>query len=151
MLNQSPEKNEPFDLWAFLQRQDVQQWIIAGVAIGTIILIVRRSHASPGMTVAASALASALMQNQHIPVPPDQVLLTRALKTMAQESELRTPTELWSELKEHGMYFSTPQQMGQVLSALGLQSTILTRPGRTERRWYDLATWKADENHDHAA
>ena len=71
--------------------------------------------------------------------------LVAQLRQGASEKIVATPTELkivlnsFFEKNNLPPPFESEQQMAKILAPLGLHSKVRTRPGRSERRWYDLA------------
>ena len=77
--------------------------------------------------------------------PIDMEFLKAQLRQGADEKVVATPTELkivlnsFFEQSNLSPPFESEQQMAKILAPLGLQSKIRSMPGRSERRWYDLA------------
>jgi hypothetical protein len=77
--------------------------------------------------------------------------LKAQLRQGASEKVVVTPTELkfvlngFFEKNNLSPPFESEQQMAKILSPLGLHSKVRTMPGRSERRWYDLAAYGAHE------
>jgi hypothetical protein len=73
--------------------------------------------------------------------------LKAQLRQGANEKMVVTPTEMkfvlngFFEKRNLPPPFESEQQMAKVLSTLGLRSKVRTMPGRSERRWYDLASY----------
>ena len=78
--------------------------------------------------------------------PIDMEFLKAQLRQGASENVVVTPTTLKTVLnklfeKKHlPPPFDSEQQMAKILAPLGLHSTVRTMPGRSERRWYALAS-----------
>ena len=78
-------------------------------------------------------------------------LLKAQLRQGVSEKMVVTPTEM--KLVLNGLFeknnlpppFESEQHMAKILAPLGLRSKVRTRPGRSERRWYDLASLGAHE------
>lgn len=121
---------------------------LAVLALVGIIILVRKGG---GMALAAAAPAVALGVvranggRTHKKVPIDMEFLVAQLRHGVTEKMVVTPTEM--KLILNGLFednnlpppFESEQHMAKVLAPLGLRSTVRTRPGRSERRWYDLA------------
>ena len=149
MLNPTSRENEPFDLLTFLQRKDVQQWIMVGLAVAIGFLVLRRSKSSPGLAVGLSLMGSTIFSSDKPALTTssdiEHPLLRNSLKEIGNQGDLLTPTELWEKLKERNVVFPTAQQMGHALGAMGLHSEIRTVAGRPERRWYNLTAWNQQD------
>jgi hypothetical protein len=127
--------------------------VLAVLAVVGVIVLIRKGG---GVAVAAAAPAVALgvvratrrrpSAGVHHKEPIDMEFLKAQLRQGASEKMVVTPTEL--KIVLNGLFeknnlpppFESEQQMAKILSPLGLHSKVRTRPGRSERRWYDLAS-----------
>ena len=83
--------------------------------------------------------------------PIDMDFLKAQLRQGVSEKMVVTPTEM--KLVLNGLFeknnlpppFESEQHMAKILAPLGLRSKVRTMPGRSERRWYDLAGMGAHE------
>ena len=121
---------------------------LAVLAVVGVIILIRKGG---GVALAAAAPAVALgvvratRGRAHPREPIDMEFLVAQLRQGASEKAVVTPTEL--KLVLNGLFeksnlpppFESEQHMAKVLAPLGLQSKIRSMPGRSERRWYDLA------------
>jgi hypothetical protein len=79
------------------------------------------------------------------PKKVDQEFLKLWLSQVSKEEPLLTPAQLCEVL--NGLFrndgrpepFDSPMQMARELKKLGLQSSVRSVLGRSERRWYDLS------------
>lgn len=125
--------------------------------VGLIILI--RKGGGAALAVAAPAVALGVVRanrrrgsagTQH-KEPINMDFLKAQLRQGASEKVVVTPTDL--KLGLNGLFeknhllppFESEQQMAKILAPLGLHSKIRSRPGRSERRWYDLADMETHE------
>ena len=122
--------------------------------VGIIILLIRKGG---GVALAAAAPAVALgvvranRRGTHQREPIDMEFLAAQLRQGVSEKMVVTPTEM--KLVLNGLFeksnlpppFESEQQMAKILAPLGLQSKVRSMPGRSERRWYDLAGMGAHE------
>ena len=160
MDRQSNDSQEP------LAREGFPRWlrvllVMIGIvmALGFLILIIkasRRGGAAVALAAAAPVAAATLLRR-----PPkgrqqkrqeiDQAFLQARLRNIGEMEPLMTPAELChvlNSLFEKGglaMPFDSPQHMARELKTLGLQSSVRTVPGRSERRWYDLSGYGTHE------
>jgi len=125
--------------------------------VGLIILI--RKGGGAALAAAAPAVALSVAQaHRREPSarverkePIDMDFLKAQLRQGANEKIVATPTELKIVLnrffENHNLPppFDSEQQMAKILSPLGLQSKVRSMPGRSERRWYDLASMETHE------
>lgn len=125
--------------------------------VGLIILI--RKGGSAALAAAAPAVALGVVRAHHSTKrdgvrhnePIDMDFLKAQLRQGASEKIVATPTELKIVLngffEKHNLPtpFESEQQMAKILAPLGLHSKVRSRPGRSERRWYDLADMGAHE------
>jgi hypothetical protein len=126
------------------------------LAVVGLILIIRRG-AGPGVAAALPAVAlsvaraSRTTHKTQTKEPIDMEFLKAQLREGAKEGAIGTPTELRIVLnkhfEEHGMPspFVSERQLARVLSRLGLHSKVRSMPGRSERRWYDLSEYGAQD------
>ena len=131
---------------------------LAVLAVVGLIILIRKGG---GVVLAAAAPAVALgvvrahrskdsagVQHKE---PIDMEFLKAQLRQGASEKVVATPTELKIVLtrifEKHNLPppFESEQQMAKILAPLGLQSRVRSIPGRSERRWYDLASMEAHE------
>ena len=115
--------------------------------VGLIVLI--RKGGGVALAAAAPAVALGVVRatrgRTHQREPIDMEFLVAQLRQGASEKMVLTPTEM--KLVLNGLFeksnlpppFESEQHMAKVLAPLGLHSKVRTRPGRSERRWYDLA------------
>ena len=127
---------------------------LAVLALVGIILLIRKGG---GVALAAAAPAVALgvvranRRGTHQREPIDMEFLAAQLRQGVSEKMVVTPTEMKFVL--NGLFekshlpppFDSERHMAKVLATLGLHSKVRTRPGRSERRWYDLAGKGAHE------
>lgn len=127
--------------------------VTALAVLGFVILIVLiRKGGGVALAAAAPAVALSLARAHRGPSagaqrkePIDMDFLKAQLRQGAIEKVVVTPTELKIVLnsffeKNHlPPPFESEQHMAKVLAPLGLHSKVRTKPGRSERRWYDLA------------
>jgi hypothetical protein len=124
---------------------------LAVLAIVGLIILIRKGG---GVTLAAApAVALGVIRansargsaRAHHREPIDMEFLKAQLRQGASEKVVATPTELKIALnrffEENNLPppFESEQHMAKILAPLGLQSKIRSMPGRSERRWYDLA------------
>lgn len=121
---------------------------LAVLAVVGVIILIRKGG---GVALAAAAPAVALgvvratRGKTHQRQPIDMDFLVAQLRQGASEKMVLTPTEM--KIVLNGLFekshlpppFESEQHMAKVLAPLGLHSKVGTRPGRSERRWYDLA------------
>ena len=115
--------------------------------VGLIMLI--RKGGGAALAAAAPAVALGVVRatrgRTHQREPINMEFLVAQLRQGASEKIVATPTELKivlnSFFEQNNMPppFESEQQMAKILAPLGLYSKVRTRPGRSERRWYDLA------------
>jgi hypothetical protein len=131
---------------------------LAVLALVGIIILIRKGS---GAALAAAGPAVALgvvranrrrrSTGAHHNEPIDMDFLKAQLRQGASEKVVVTPTELKIVLngffEKHNLSppFESEQQMAKVLSTLGLHSKVRSMPGRSERRWYDLASYGTHE------
>ena len=131
---------------------------LAVLALVGLIVLIRKGG---GVALAAAAPAVALgvaranrrrmSGGAHHNEPIDMDFLKAQLSQGATERVVVTPTELkivlngFFEKNNLSPPFESEQQMAKILSPLGLHSKVRTMPGRSERRWYDLAANGAHE------
>jgi hypothetical protein len=131
---------------------------LAVLALVGVIVLIRKGG---GVAVAAAAPALALglaranrrgpSAGAHHKEPIDMEFLKAQLRQGASEKVVVTPTEL--KIVLNGLFeksnlpppFESEQQMAKILAPPGLRSKVQTMPGRSERRWYDLAEKRAHE------
>ena len=125
---------------------------LAVLAVVGVIILIRKGG---GVALAAAAPAVALgvvrshrtkeVAGAQRKEPIDMDFLKAQLRQGAIEKVVATPTELkivlnrFFEQSNLSPPFESEQQMAKILAPLGLQSKVRTMPGRSERRWYDLA------------
>ena len=115
--------------------------------VGLIMLI--RKGGGAALAAAAPAVALGVVRatrgRTHQREPINMEFLVAQLRQGASEKVVATPTELkivlnsFFEKNNLPPPFESEQQMAKILAPLGLYSKVRTRPGRSERRWYDLA------------
>ena len=131
---------------------------LAVLALVGLIILIRKGG---GVALAAAAPAAALgvvrahrrraSAGVHDKEPIDMEFLKAQLRQGASEKVVVTPTELkivlngFFEKNNLSPPFESEQQMAKILTPLGLHSKIRTMPGRSERRWYDLAGYGSHE------
>jgi hypothetical protein len=136
----------------------IRAWVVVLVIVGVMVLIklFRRGGAGLALAVAAPAVAAAStrgkpkdshQQRQEI----DQDFLKLWLARIAVTEPLMTPVELCDVLNNlfhkdgREVPFDSPMQMARELKKLGLQSSVRSIHGRSERRWYDLTGYGTHE------
>ena len=130
---------------------------LAVLALVGVIILIRKGG---GVALAAAAPAVALgVARAHRRQgssgvhrePIDMEFLTSQLQQGASEKVVVTPTDLKLGLnalfeKNHRpLPFESEQHMAKILAPLGLRSKVRTMPGRSARRWYELASLGAYE------
>ena len=131
---------------------------LAVLAVVGVIILIRKGG---GVALAAAAPAVALgvvrahrtkeSAGAQRKEPIDMDFLKAQLRQGASEKVVATPTELKIVLnrffEKHNLPppFESEQQMAKILAPLGLHSKVRSMPGRSERRWYDLAGMEAHE------
>ncbi len=130
---------------------------LAVLAVVGLIILIRKGGGVALATAPAVALGvvrahrkkeGAGVQHKE---PIDMDFLKAQLRQGASEKVMATPTELKIVLngffEKHNLSppFESEQQMAKILAPLGLQSKVRSMPGRSERRWYDLAEMGAHE------
>jgi hypothetical protein len=128
----------------------LRAWLILLAVVAVIILIKMFRRGGAGMAVAMAAPAVAVASTSRTckereePKNIDQDFLKLWLSRIAVEDPLMTPAELCGVLnilfQKDGRPepFDSPSQMARELKKLGLQSSVRSVRGRSERRWYDL-------------
>lgn len=125
---------------------------LAVLALVGVIILIRKGG---GAAVAAAAPSIALSvvgahrrrssAGAQRKASIDMDFLKAQLRQGAIEKIVATPTELKIVLngffEKHNLPppFESEQQMAKILAPLGLHSKVRSMPGRSERRWYDLA------------
>ena len=130
----------------------------AVLALVGIILLIRKGGGAGLATAAPAAALGVARANRRVSsygppqkVPIDMEFLKAQLREGASENAVMTPTRLklvlnrLFERRNLAPPFDSEQQMAKILAPLGLHSTVRTMPGRSERRWYALASM---ETHD---
>ena len=131
---------------------------LAVLAIVGVIILIRKGGVG-AIAAAAPAVALGVVRANrrrasagvHDKEPIDMEFLKAQLRQGASEKVVATPTELkivlngFFEKNNLPLPFESEQQMAKILSPLGLHSKVRSRPGRSERRWYDLAGMGAHE------
>lgn len=136
----------------------LRAWVIvfAVVAVIIVIKIIRRGGPGIAMVMAGPAMAAASASRtrrnrRQEPKEIDQDFLKLWLSRGAKEAPLITPAELCEVLNNLFRQDGRPEpfdslgQMARELKKLGLQSSVRSVLGRTERRWYDLTGFNTDE------
>ena len=130
---------------------------LAVLALVGVIILIRKGG---GVALAAAAPAVALSvagahrgssAGAQRKEPIDMEFLKAQLRQGVSEKMVVTPTEM--KLVLNGLFektnlpppFESEQHMAKILAPLGLRSKVRTMPGRSERRWYDLASLGAHE------
>jgi hypothetical protein len=125
-------------------------WFMVLIVAAVFIFIKFFRRGGPGVALAmvAPAVVAASTQrtgkDRQAPKEVDQDFLKVWLSRIAVEDPLMTPAELCGVLnilfQEDGRPepFDSPSQMARELKKLGLQSSVRSVRGRSERRWYDL-------------
>ena len=131
---------------------------LAVLALVGVIILIRKGG---GVALAAAAPAVALgvarahrtkeSAGAQRKEPIDMDFLKAQLRQGVSEKMVVTPTEM--KLVLNGLFeknnlpppFESEQHMAKILAPLGLRSKVRTMPGRSERRWYDLASLGAHE------
>jgi hypothetical protein len=125
--------------------------------VGLIILI--RKGGGVALAAAAPAVALGVVRAHRTKESAgvqhketiDMDFLKAQLRQGASEKVVATPTELKIVLtrifEKHNLPppFESEQQMAKILAPLGLHSKVRSMPGRSERRWYDLAGMEIHE------
>lgn len=127
---------------------------LAVLAVVGLIILIRKGGGAALAAAAAAAPAVALsVARAHRGMsggaqrkePVDMEFLKAQLRQGAIEKIVATPTELkivlnrFFDMNHLPPPFESEQQMAKILAPLGLHSKVRTRPGRSERRWYDLS------------
>ncbi len=131
---------------------------VAVLAVVGLIILIRKGGGAALATAAPAVALSMVQAHRRGPSarvepkePIDMEFLKAQLRQGASEKVVATPTELKIVLngffEEHNLPppFESEQQMAKILAPLGLQSKVRSMPGRSERRWYDLAGMEAHE------
>jgi hypothetical protein len=127
---------------------------LAVLALVGIIILIRKGGGAALATAAPAVALGVVRANRrrasagvHDREPIDMDFLKAQLRQGASEKVVVTPTELkivlngFFEKNNFSPPFESEQQMAKILSPLGLHSKVRTMPGRSERRWYDLAAY----------
>jgi len=135
----------------------IRAWMVVLLVVGVIVVIkmFRRGGAAVALAaVAPVAVASIRRRSADGPTTRpaiDQEFLKTWLAQVAVSEPLLTPAELCAVLNSlfrndgRAEPFDSPMQMARELKKLGLQSSVRSVPGRSERRWYDLTGYGAHE------
>lgn len=136
----------------------IRAWMVVLLVVGVIVLIklFRRGGAGIALAVAAPTVAAASIRQRSAEGPTtrpeiDKGFLKLWLARVAVSEPLMTPAELCDVLnalfRNDGRPepFDSPMQMARELKKLGLQSSVRTVSGRSERRWYDLTGYGTHE------
>lgn len=133
----------------------LRAWLIVLAVVAVILLIKLFRRGGPGMAMAMAAPAvvaastSRTRKARQEPKKIDQDFLKVWLSRIAIEEPLMTPAELCGVLnvlfQKDGKPepFDSPSQMARELKKLGLQSSVRSVVGRSERRWYDLTGYES--------
>ena len=124
---------------------------LAVLAVVGFIILIRKGGGAAVMAAAPTAALTMARAHRRGPSagaqrkePIDMDFLKAQLRQGASEKIVATPTELKIVLngffEKHNLPppFESEQQMAKILAPLGLHSRVQSRPGRSERRWYDL-------------
>jgi hypothetical protein len=136
----------------------IRAWMVVLLVVGVIVLIkmFRRGGAGIALAVAAPTVAAASIRRRSADGPTtrpaiDEEFLKTWLARVAVNEPLLTPAELCAVLNSlfrndgRAEPFDSPMQMARELKKLGLQSSVRSVPGRSERRWYDLTGYGTHE------
>ena len=145
--NMFPKGNNPRE-WSWRRNLGVLLLIVGAVALLILIFrAARRGGAGVLMAAALPVAASiATATRPTIQTGINERRLERSLEEIALKTPRLTPTELLERLQAYEIEFSSLQQMGRVLAEYGLESQTDYVSGRSERRWYRLDRWRADES-----
>jgi hypothetical protein len=125
-------------------------WFMILIVAAVFIFIKFFRRGGPGVALAMMAPAVVAASTQRTrkdrrePKTIDQDFLKVWLSRIAIEDPLMTPAELCGVLnilfEKDGRPepFDSPGQMARELKKFGLQSSVRSVRGRSERRWYDL-------------